>query len=1200
MTIGVIMPARNAAETIAESLENLLAQEWTDWRAVIVDDGSTDTTRQIAEDFAARDGRIAVIEGPRRGAGAARNAGLATLTTNHVLFFDADDTLAPSMMRLMMERLSSKPGAEAVHCGWTYTDWWGAPLSTARCAERETDLFPIFARYCAFAIHACIVERSMVDRAGGFDETLLTSEDFDLWQRIARLGTRFVPLDAHLVGYRMREGLSWSDPERYLSDALRVVERGHAPDPRLNRLGLAEHHSDGMPVTQLPAARLSRVMWAASLMIASGKDPMPLLDHIDGHGHELTDAGEYADLIFRSIPMAVLVPLSEWRQLWQRVEPLLYPFIAALENRIGVPDFAQRLCAMLEIRIAGIGSLEAGADTPILVFGRTALIHVEVQGRADDLDLPGVDRAVCDIHNYGHFFGRIVLPVFNGRVARTVLSDAIAGRFAWPLLNSLFSGQIYPQVVGSGGRKRKARQAALFGNQAVPGESEISQLHDRIGWAVFAQELFGLPDWSIERLYDERVPHPGPVERLAGVAGPSVELSAELPSIRASEPIELAITIGGAPAMRLTLEPRKGIVEAARIRAVALDRGKMELARIAVREGIVEFAGSREMPLRERLHRRAQDASASPSATVLAGRRDDPVLAFLAGALARDLPAPGAMVMGAPPGAKPGDTIRRGELPHEIAAAIPTQLRPGQSAIRIREPSTRLFFVPDLTAGETDDGGQSAELDAARSGDTRGFSEFYGRHHFEQLFARDADPWKYTTPYEQTKYEQTLGMIPANNCGRVLEVGCAEGHFTVQLAPLVQHVRATDISDLAVERTARLCRGLSNIDYSRLDLLDDNIDGSFDAIVCSELLYYMGDLKHLRTAGVKMAHALAPDGCLVTAHANLVVDNPYETGFDWDMPFGAKTIGETFTTIPDWEFEHELATPLYRIQRFRKLRRPRFRPWLRRASPPKQRTLAQHSEPGPDVAAHILWGGGKVIVKERAAVTFRLPILMYHAVSETGPEALARWRVTPSMFEAQLRYLQEAGFRPATFEEWRHARETHTPLPGRRVMITFDDIYADFEHHALPLLQRYNFPASLFVSSDKIGGDADWDAWAGEPRPLIDLDGLKRVQDAGMQIGAHGASHRRLSGLPPAAIANELWRSRTMLEAALGTAVDTLAYPFGAFDESVERLAASTLFRHAVTTEDRASALDDRDLALARIEIRGEDDLHTFIGRLPE
>ena len=73
MAVSVIIPARNAAATIAETLDSLLAQTHPHWQAIVIDDGSTDDTRRIAKAYAARDSRLRVIKGRGRGVSAARN-----------------------------------------------------------------------------------------------------------------------------------------------------------------------------------------------------------------------------------------------------------------------------------------------------------------------------------------------------------------------------------------------------------------------------------------------------------------------------------------------------------------------------------------------------------------------------------------------------------------------------------------------------------------------------------------------------------------------------------------------------------------------------------------------------------------------------------------------------------------------------------------------------------------------------------------------------------------------------------------------------------------------------------------------------------------------------------------------------------------------------------------------------------------------
>src|SRR5438876_4907356 len=109
------------------------------------------------------------------------------------------------------------------------------------------------------------------------------------------------------------------------------------------------------------------------------------------------------------------------------------------------------------------------------------------------------------------------------------------------------------------------------------------------------------------------------------------------------------------------------------------------------------------------------------------------------------------------------------------------------------------------------------------------------RAHFESWFAAAADPWDYTNEYERVKYEQTLSLLPDGRVGSALEVGCAEGHFTVQLAGRVDSLVAADISLVALERARARCAGCSNLSFLQLDIAKDPLPGPVDLVVCSEL-----------------------------------------------------------------------------------------------------------------------------------------------------------------------------------------------------------------------------------------------------------------------------------------------------------------------------------------------------------------------------
>lgn len=101
--VTIIVPAYNAAPYLRETLESVKAQSFTDWECIVVDDGSTDSTLEIAESFRAADPRFRVVTRPNGGLSAARNTGLDNAQGEWICFVDADDTLFPHSLRHLME-----------------------------------------------------------------------------------------------------------------------------------------------------------------------------------------------------------------------------------------------------------------------------------------------------------------------------------------------------------------------------------------------------------------------------------------------------------------------------------------------------------------------------------------------------------------------------------------------------------------------------------------------------------------------------------------------------------------------------------------------------------------------------------------------------------------------------------------------------------------------------------------------------------------------------------------------------------------------------------------------------------------------------------------------------------------------------------------------------------------------------------------
>jgi peptidoglycan/xylan/chitin deacetylase (PgdA/CDA1 family) len=186
-----------------------------------------------------------------------------------------------------------------------------------------------------------------------------------------------------------------------------------------------------------------------------------------------------------------------------------------------------------------------------------------------------------------------------------------------------------------------------------------------------------------------------------------------------------------------------------------------------------------------------------------------------------------------------------------------------------------------------------------------------------------------------------------------------------------------------------------------------------------------------------------------------------------------------------------------------------------------------------------LWGGGG----DRRGSAMPM-VLMYHSVApyEQDPYGIT---VSPARFERQMRWLRRRGLRGVSMgvllSAWRAGR-----VRGL-IGLTFDDGYADFVEHALPVLAQCGFGATAFPVAGLLGGHNDWDP-DGPRKPLMTAAQVRHVADAGIEIGSHGLRHIPLPGTPAAALAAEAAESRAILQAASGQEVAGFCYPWGYLD----------------------------------------------------
>lgn len=200
--VSVIIPNYNYERFLREAIDSVRGQSYRDMEVIVVDDGSTDGSKEVIESYGLK---IEAIFQKNQGVAAARNNGVAASDGEFIAFLDADDAWMPSKIERQTEKFADDPKLGMVHVGVVEIDDGGTELrkrTDGQCGSVANELLQFERPVILGGGSGIMVRRDVFNEIGGFDPQMSTSADWDLFYRIAkRYSVGFVP--GVLLRYRV-------------------------------------------------------------------------------------------------------------------------------------------------------------------------------------------------------------------------------------------------------------------------------------------------------------------------------------------------------------------------------------------------------------------------------------------------------------------------------------------------------------------------------------------------------------------------------------------------------------------------------------------------------------------------------------------------------------------------------------------------------------------------------------------------------------------------------------------------------------------------------------------------------------------------------------------------------------------------------------------------------------------------------------
>ena len=265
--VSAVIPAYNASLFVSETIESVLAQTFEDWELLIIDDGSTDNTAEIAEHYCKKDSRIRLLKQVNQGVSAARNAAVELTQGQFIAFLDADDRWLPQKLATHIEHLKLNPEVGVSFGRVEFISYGGQPTGTiasGRLSNLKAEHF--LYNNPTITTSNLVVRREVFQQLPGFDPDMSYSEDIDwLFRVMCNTKWEIEAINQVLVEYRITE--------RGLSSDLYRIEEGWK-----QLIAKAKKHAPQLVNHHYPLAQATHLRYLARQTLRLGLPPQVGID----------------------------------------------------------------------------------------------------------------------------------------------------------------------------------------------------------------------------------------------------------------------------------------------------------------------------------------------------------------------------------------------------------------------------------------------------------------------------------------------------------------------------------------------------------------------------------------------------------------------------------------------------------------------------------------------------------------------------------------------------------------------------------------------------------------------------------------------------------------------------------------------------------------------------------------------------------